>query len=31
MSDDAKFVLVLTVVAIVVGTAAMWTVSTARN
>jgi hypothetical protein len=31
MSDDAKFVLILTVVAIVVGTAAVWTVSTARQ
>jgi hypothetical protein len=31
MSDDAKFVLILTVVAIVVGTAAVWTVSTASH
>jgi hypothetical protein len=31
MSDGAKFVLMLTVVAIVVGTAAVWTVSTASD
>jgi len=28
MSDDAKFVLIMTAVAIVVGIAAVWTVST---
>jgi hypothetical protein len=31
VSDDAKFVMILTVVAIVVGTAAVWTVSTASH